>query len=310
MRVVIAIASAGRPAVLGQTVRYMAGTLIPAADEILVCTPNKEDAADLPDLPNLRAMVGPRGSCAQRNELLKAATSADLVIFFDDDFYPARDFVERTVALFRSRNDVAVATGNVLLDGIHGPGVTPDEAKAFLAEVPPQPHAIGDTYNAYGCNMVVRMDLIRAHGLSFDERLPLYAWLEDLDLSRQLARHGRSVRCTDMVGVHLGVKTGRSPGRRLGYSQIANPWYLVRKGTMSPSKAWSHVSRNVLANLAGAVKGDALVDRRGRLSGNIGAIVDILRGRSSPDRVLSFQDPKANGTVSGTGGTSAKQQGS
>lgn len=291
LRTVIAIASAGRPTILGQTVRYIAKTLAPAADEILVCTPNLEDAAELPDLPNLRAMVGRRGLCAQRNELLKAATGADLVVFFDDDFFPAPDFIARTVALFQTRSDVAVATGNVLLDGIHGPGVTPEEAKAFIARIPPQPHRIVDTYNAYGCNMVVRMDLVRSHAFTFDENLPLYAWLEDLDFSRRLARHGRSVRCSDMVGVHLGVKTGRSPGRRLGYSQVANPWYLVRKGTMSASKAWSHAGRNFLANVAGTIKGDALVDRKGRLSGNLAAIGDILRARSSPARVLSFQNP-------------------
>jgi hypothetical protein len=77
---------------------------------------------------------------------------------------------------------------------------------------------------------------------------------------------------------------GRSPGHRLGYSQVANPWYLVRKGTMSSSKAWSHVSRNFAANLAGCLRRDALVDRKGRFVGNLMAIGDILRWRSSPGR--------------------------
>jgi hypothetical protein len=35
-------------------------------------------------------------------------------------------------------------------------------------------------------------------------------------------------------GVHLGTKRSeRSPGKRLGYSQIANPVYIARKETIA-----------------------------------------------------------------------------
>ncbi len=52
-----------------------------------------------------------------------------------------------------------------------------------------------------------------------------------LDFSRLVARYGQVVSAKQLEGVHLGTKVGRSPGVRLGYSQIANPVYLMRKRT-------------------------------------------------------------------------------
>ena len=112
-RVVIGIASAGRAPILAETVRHMATSLQPPADEILVCTPTAEDALGLPEFDNLRLFVGPRGSCAQRNALIDAAGEADVIVFFDDDFVPAFNFLDKTVALFASNAEVAIATGNV-----------------------------------------------------------------------------------------------------------------------------------------------------------------------------------------------------
>uniref|UniRef100_UPI00195349D0 glycosyltransferase family 2 protein n=1 Tax=Escherichia coli TaxID=562 RepID=UPI00195349D0 len=66
----------------------------------------------------------------------------------------------------------------------------------------------------YGCNMTVRLSVIHAHGIRFDEDLPLYAWLEDVDLSRRMAPYGRIVGSATMRGVHLGSKRGRSSGIR------------------------------------------------------------------------------------------------
>lgn len=291
-RVVIGIASAGRAPILAETVRHMATSLQPPADEILVCTPTAEDALGLPEFDNLRLFVGPRGSCAQRNALIDAAGEADIIVFFDDDFVPAFNFLDKTVALFASNAEVAIATGNVVLDGIHGPGLSFEEAQGVLSTTPPQPHVVSETYNAYGCNMAVRMDILRRYDIRFDEKLPLYGWLEDLDFSRRIALHGRSVHCSDMVGVHLGVKSGRQPGRKIGYSQIANPWYMMGKRTMSRSRVASQITRHLLANTAGVLRRDGRIDRWGRLKGNLEAVGDILRRRSSPDRILSFGDPR------------------
>ena len=99
--------------------------------------------------------------------------------------------------------------------------------------------------------------------LAFDEQLPLYGWLEDVDFSRSIARYGRSVRVEGARGVHLGVKSGRQPGLRLGYSQVANPAYLIRKGTMSKARAIAQIGRNILAKRAALLLNDRSIDRLG-----------------------------------------------
>ena len=48
-------------------------------------------------------------------------------------------------------------------------------------------------------------------GSRFDENLPLYGWLEDVDFCRQLARYGRIVKNIRLIGVHLGSKGDAEP---------------------------------------------------------------------------------------------------
>mgnify|MGYP000606119618 CR=1 FL=1 len=80
--------------------------------------------------------------------------------------------------------------------------------------------------------------------LRFDERLPLYGWLEDLDYCRRMSPYGRIQRSSMLVGVHMGVKGGRQSGVRLGYSQVANPIYFVIKGSMPAGEAFVQVLRH------------------------------------------------------------------
>jgi GT2 family glycosyltransferase len=129
---------------------------------------------------------------------------------------------------------------------------------------------------------------VREHGLRFDENLPLYGWLEDVDFGMQLRCHGAVVRLESARGVHLGVKSGRQSGLRLGYSQIANPIYLLRKGTCPPGKAANLISRNVAGNVLRAARPEAYVDRRGRLLGNLRALGDFVTGRLHPTRITSL----------------------
>ncbi len=96
---------------------------------------------------------------------------------------------------------------------------------------------------------------------------------------------GRIVRDSNLSGVHLGVKGGRTSGVRFGYSQIANPVYLWRKGTLHLDRALGQIARNVAANLRKSLKPEPWADRRGRVRGNFRAFYDLLRGRLDPRRV-------------------------
>ncbi len=286
-RLVIGIATTGRAPILTPTLRAIAGqsrlpdlALISTADHCDV------DAAALAGLPfETRVLTGPRGSSPQRNAILDALAAEDAVLFLDDDFLLAPDYLSRLEALLVEAPDIALVTGRVLADGVTGPGLSLAEGERVLARAPARPGAVRPAYSGYGCNMAVRMAPVRAHGLRFDEDLPLYAWLEDVDFSRQLAAHGRLVRADALRGVHLGTKMARSPGRRLGYSQIANPIHLTRKGTMTARHALKLMARNVASNVWYTPRPRPWTDSRGRLSGNVLAVRDWATGRLHPGRV-------------------------
>ena len=122
----------------------------------------------------------------------------------------------------------------------------------------------------------------------FDEILPLYGWQEDIDFSVRIRSYGRIVKSSGLRGVHLGIKAGRTSGVRFGYSQMINPIYLVRKGSMSWQHAAKLMSRNIAANLARSLFPEPWVDRRGRLRGNALALLDISKGLIAPGRILEM----------------------
>jgi len=287
LRIGIGIATAGRPAILRETIGLIAAQgRVP--DAILVCSPGEEDIEGLAEAhPGVVRLIGPRGLPHQRNRLIEAAGDLDILLFLDDDFVMDTQYLAEIEGVFRRHRDVVLATGRVIADGIIGPGLSVEEARARLAapSLPPVA-ALTEVYNAYGCNMAVRLNTVRAHALKFDEELPLYAWLEDVDFSRTMAPYGRIVRTERAAGVHLGVKSGRQRGVRLGYSQIANPCYLIGKGTCSWNKGLFHMSRNLAANLYGTLRGEKAIDRPARLLGNLNAVADLFTRRLAPSRAL------------------------
>ena len=178
----------------------------------------------------------------------------------------------------------------MLADGIGASGLSYDRARAILRDSDPLPRNrdMIDVNNGYGCNMALRTAPIQRHALRFDEALPLYGWLEDVDFCARLARHGRCVKCHALRGVHLGAKGGRTSGLRLGYSQVANPIYLAGRASMRRGHALRMIGRNMLANAAKSLRPEPWIDRRGRLRGNVMALADLLSGRMSPLRVLDL----------------------
>ncbi|MBB2188591.1 glycosyltransferase family 2 protein [Gluconacetobacter azotocaptans] len=291
LTVTIAIVSCGRPAILRETIDELRNQSYPV-QRIVVCTPRPSDAAGLVEAHDLVLLQGPMGAPHQRNVVLSHAQDTDLIVFFDDDFIPDRDYLFQCVQAFQADPTISAATGRVLADGAKGPGISSEAALAMLADPTvndnPNLPPVETVWSSYGCNMAFRMSEIRRHGVRFDERLPLYAWYEDIDFSRRLGRHGRIVKVNSAKGIHMGTKTGRTPGRRLGYSQVANPVYLSRKGTFPWDHTLRSVGRNIAMNLIFSLRPEPYVDRRGRLIGNGLALVDMLRGRIAPERILTL----------------------
>lgn len=292
MKIIVGIATAGRREVLSETLEHLTRQ-DRKPDAILVC-PSSPDDVDLDFVKSLTLEItlvtGSKGSCAQRNAILDRTGTADVIVFFDDDFLPRNDFLAELETLFKNEPDIAVATGTVLADGIHGQGIPVKEGLEILARdhAPKNRVALEPVFNAYGCNMAFRVSVIRAEDTRFDENLPLYGWQEDVDFCRRLAPHGRIVRSSALRGVHLGNKRGRTSGLRFGYSQVANPLYLFRKGTVGLGWVMKLMGSNIAANILGSLKSQGLIDRRGRLKGNLIALTDLLRGRIDPRRTLTL----------------------
>lgn len=228
-----------------------------------------------------------------RGEVVKAQSEARwFVSFFDDDFRPHRAWLRGCETLFEENTHVIGMTGQILADGVKGGGLTEADARAWLSgERAPQEHwATGAQRReigcAYGCNMAFVDRVFRQ--CRFDEALPLYGWQEDYDFTARARAYGIAVYEPSCLGVHLGVKSGRTSGVRLGYSQIANPIYLARKHTMAPRRACSFISRHLCSNLYHSVRGNPLFDYRGRLKGNALALVDIVKGILHPQRILEL----------------------
>lgn len=288
MKLVVAIPTLGRGQQLARLVEHLERqTRLP--DEVIVSAP---DATHLEPITATRFPVtvvfGKKGLTCQRNAALASARGFDVITFFDDDFVPADDYLESITEAFATHHDWAVVMGHVIVDGAHNEGVSWEDAEGALAaaKAAPAETRIADHVGAYGCNMSIRLSEVG--DLRFDERLVLYGWQEDIDFTSQLRAHGRVVGISSIVGVHLGLKAGRVSGVRFGYSQVINPIYLIRKGSVPASFALPLMARNLAANLARSLRPEPYVDRRGRLRGNLLAMAHALRGQIEPEYILKI----------------------
>jgi GT2 family glycosyltransferase len=285
MRIHVVFATLGRPALLARVVDRLADqTRKP--DGIIISATSSQDVVGLSDVrPQTHIILGDKGLCKQRNRalaLLRAKT--DVVVFFDDDFVPHNGYLAELEAIFSSKEPIAGVTGDLLDDGINKSEIPFESAVARLdAHAVPQAEALRPREALYGCNMAMRMRM--AEGLWFDEALALYGWQEDIDYTYRLGRRGWLTSGPRVTGIHLGTRSARSPGKRLGYSQVANLVHLWRKGTMQPGLGQRLLFQNVAANAARSLFPEPHIDRRGRLAGNVLALADLLKGRIDPRRV-------------------------
>jgi GT2 family glycosyltransferase len=289
VRVYVIVATVGRADLLQETIAQLSRqTRCP--DGIVICAPTPQDVGDVAQIPNLPVEViyAEKGLPRQRNAGLRhIAGRADIVVFFDDDFVPANNYLEALEEAFELRPNLVGATGKLLADGIKSSGISFQQGVALVDAHNPADIIQERSLPAlYGCNLCVRVSA--AENIWFDETLPLYGWQEDVDFSFQLGRKGILIYTNLLTGVHLGIKGGRTSGKRLGYSQIANPVYLLGKKTIPRRLAWRLMSRNFAANLARSFYPEPYVDRFGRLQGNAVALFDLMTGRLHPQRILQL----------------------
>ena len=286
-RIAVGLATRGRPDFVRLVVdRLRRQALRPAV--MLVAHVEPSDVAGLEPAADLVLIPCAAGLTRQRNAILdRLPREAEFVAFFDDDFLPHREWLARALAAFDAAPDIVCATGTVLANGVGAGEIAASAALATLARAAPGEDTIEDDVSPYGCNMAFRRAAIGT--LRFDERLPLYGWLEDRDFAARVARGGgRFVRLAAAQGVHLGVGAGRMPDRGLGYAQIANPLHLLRAGTLPARLFALRVATDLGSNLCKAARSPA---RRRRLLGNLAALADAALGRCEPERAAGDQAP-------------------
>jgi GT2 family glycosyltransferase len=285
----IVIASTGRPKELGRWAEHVKRQTLPPTQVVYAVVKPTDLPENVPD--NVMVIGSHAGLPIQRNAALEAIMEAcDIVAYFDDDFVPSSFCIEGIDTLFRLYPDVVAANGTLLADGINSAGITYEEASELVArhdKLPrPRPVVLHELGGLYGCNMVYRVNAIGEE--RFDEELPLYAWQEDIDFAARVGRRGRIVKTNAFHGVHQGVKGARLPGVRLGYSQVVNPIYLTRKGTLPARDAAKLIVKNILMNHAKSLFPEPWIDRLGRCKGNWLAILDVLRGGDHPKNILKL----------------------
>lgn len=290
LRAAVVLASAGRPNLLAdalETVRAQQGVVF----QTVVSVP---DDGSLPDdrgaLRDVTVVKGTRGLAAQRNAGLAALRpDTHVVAFFDDDSVLRDDWLVTAVDFLEQHPQVVGLTGRVLLDGAVSGEVSLERTQRALAASQDEPPSGSWTrwQELYGCNFALRLDLIGDE--RFDERLPLYSWLEDHDMARRLLRRGALAKVDDCVMVHRAAASGgRQNHVRLGYSQVMNPMYLHHKGSFPLGLAVGHLGRRLAKNVVLSSAGSSRHWRRERLRGNALAIQDLLRRRVTPERITEL----------------------
>ena len=292
--IAIIIATKDRPKILAETLQSIRRQTRRAA-RVYVSVSSLEHAPFGTSAEEVIVLVGPPGGSAQRNTAIRhVALDVQYIAFFDDDIEIHPSYLEQAVSFLEKNPDVVAISGVMLADG----NISREAARALVEQdttwmSAPSLRDRGRHHILYACNAVVRSGPLRE--TLFDENLPLYSYGEDYDLSLRLKKFGRVGRLSNAVGVHLQTQAARVSGKRYGYAMIANNWYFLQKGVCHIAAPWSYVRfvliivlKRLCINLRNAVSGQLQRDPWGQIQGNLLALVDIICGRSSPNRILDL----------------------
>lgn len=296
MKTTVVICSVNRPMILHETVLgLMKQTARPESILLSLCDESSV-LSETKALPGVRCILGPKGLTSQRNAAIPHVPTP-YTLFLDDDVELASDYVEQMEQVFADDPAISAALGTVVVDGARGgQGIERDFAiQAVRLSIGMRACPVAKINDFYGCNMFVRSGVLRAE--KFDERLPLYGWLEDRDFLWRCMKHGKIVRNQSALLAHLGTRTGRTSDVKYGYSKIANPWYLWKKSVIPslPEVVLRYWLKTTFANTVRAVfqRPPRSADYRKRLAGNLMAYRDLLLSRLDPLNILNIHDPAA-----------------
>jgi GT2 family glycosyltransferase len=288
----VLIPSRGRAVELLETVESILKQSVQPALIILSVTCEDDFIAEIRDLPRVKLVVGPTGKTSQLNRGVKALGSdIDVIAIMDDDVELLRDYLKMIRDIFRRYPDLMGLTGQMVVNGgldrAQARRMAEKEFSSPVEEKAAEVFWLKPNQGLYGCCMALRHSLF--DHIQYDERLPLYSWMDDADIGMRAQRYGRCCYYPDAGLIHLGVNGGRVSGVRFGFCQIMNPVYLASERVFNwPDVIRIHVVKVLLANLLGWLRRDSKVDRAGRLRGNWLALLSWLQGRIEPERILEI----------------------
>jgi hypothetical protein len=111
--IAVGIATSGRREILSRTIDLIARQKrLPDIPVICPAAADDMDPAWIERFPfSTVVWTGRRGLTTQPNEILSAAGNADVIVFFDNDFFPQSDYLWEVETIFTQIPDVVAATG-------------------------------------------------------------------------------------------------------------------------------------------------------------------------------------------------------
>lgn len=290
----VVIASKGRPNILLSTLESILDQTHPPDEIILVGTQKSDIPQGLASKEKIRVVLSEPGSSVQRNIGIDLTNfNSDLIMFLDDDVELARNYIENITSFLLGNKNVVAVSGTPLLNKPKNGLMSREEAKQILLSSPISRKPPIKQRGLYGCNMTVRAHPARS--VKFDERLSLYAWLEDRDFGIRLEKFGDVVDYGGENLIHLAPPSGRMSQFKIGYGQIMNPLYLYRiKNVLTFREFIDHAAKGLVANLLWSFyifkdrNGIPSSERRKRLRGNFFAIKHCVTNGISPESVKNI----------------------
>lgn len=289
MNTTVIICSINRASILHATVLGLLKQTVQPHSVVLSLCEDDSALTETKALPRVSCVLGPKGLTIQRNAAIPLVRTP-YALYLDDDVELAPDYIEQMERVFAEDPAIVAASGGIAADGAtDGNGIERGIAIEAIREYRGSRACVAIN-DLYGCNMFVRTDVLRAE--RFDERLPLYGWLEDHDFRWRCEKHGRIVRNQSALAAHLGTPSGRTSDVRYGYSKIANPWYLWRKSVLAslPELVVNYWMKTTVGNIIRTVLPARArrIDYKKRLIGNVMAYRDLVLFRIDPQNILKI----------------------
>ena len=257
-------------------------------DELIVVVDADRALHDLVQaaLPGVRVMLNPRpgGLSGARNEGV-GATSADVVLFLDDDAVADRDWLARLVAVLEEDERVLGASGRSLplWGGTPPTWLTEDFWWTVGCSYRGQPTERSYVRNAYGGCCALRRSLFsELHG--YDERLGKSPWWrgggEEAELSlRAMAAWPGSTFAYEPAG----VISHRVPVDRLTFAYVVARSYgegrsKARVSRLTPTRGALLAERRFARRLLGTVLAPGGLRHPGRLVGAVVLSAAVVAG--------------------------------